>query len=702
MKTKILIFLIGTVLLAGCKKEKNGQESNPQIPVETVVIKEKIVEQSLDSISNSTGTLYFSNLPDNVALEEGNVIVSGVSDAAPQGFLYKVERITQDGDKTIVETTDATLEEAIGNGSVSATINLDDQPFTVIDEDGNQVMPVRVKGLETKFTFPVYKEWKDPADNRYSITVSGEFSLSNELQLEASVEWGKLKYLRIADKIETELKINVKGEISGKHKFGENLPPIRTINLSPVTIMFGIIPVVVTPAIPVYLTAEVSGKAGVELNIFNRKISNTLGVKYENGNTSGILEHAVKNESALDNPLKFNFDGECKLKLSPKMQLTLYNVDAAKIGLEASLYGSLKVSAKLDEPDKSIEDSQLKGLIYDLDPTLKVAIGAEANVFANMEIFKRNLVDYKSLKVTLFELDLFNASLFPKFEDIAVHSNNGITTTLETRLKTPSSFTYVFPVSDYGFVWSSKSVNPKTETDSYVSMGALPSLWNVGTVPSLQAQLHLPPNTTFNVCPYFTNFLGTFYGKVKSFKTEGANVIEIGNQIWMAKNLDVTAFRNGDMIAEAKNKDEWQQFCEQGTPAYCNYMYKSDNKNTYGLFYNGYVILDSREIAPEGWQIPTIDDFRYTYGKISPDDFMPVYGGYLYYEGYWAKIEQSLWWTSTRRNDLVLDTYGIAKEKEQEYYSWITTGSGAWIKHGLNIRCIKKITAAAEAGKPKM
>ena len=34
--------------------------------------------------------------------------------------------------------------------------------------------------------------------------------------------------------------------------------------------------------------------------------------------------------------------------------------------------------------------------------------------------------------------------------------------------------------------------------------------------------------------------------------------VQIGKQIWMAKNLDVTHFRNGDPIPEARTNKEWE------------------------------------------------------------------------------------------------------------------------------------------------
>jgi uncharacterized protein (TIGR02145 family) len=86
--------------------------------------------------------------------------------------------------------------------------------------------------------------------------------------------------------------------------------------------------------------------------------------------------------------------------------------------------------------------------------------------------------------------------------------------------------------------------------------------------------------------------------------------VKIGNQIWMAKNLDVTHFRNGDPIPEAKTEEEWIQAGINRTPAWCNYDNNVKNGEKYGKLYNWYAVVDSREIAPEGWRIPLDSDWN--------------------------------------------------------------------------------------------
>jgi uncharacterized protein (TIGR02145 family) len=88
-----------------------------------------------------------------------------------------------------------------------------------------------------------------------------------------------------------------------------------------------------------------------------------------------------------------------------------------------------------------------------------------------------------------------------------------------------------------------------------------------------------------------------------------AQTVTIGNQIWSTKNLDLTTFRNGDLILEAKTKEEWLRASHDGIPAYCYYENNPLNKEKYGLLYNGYVLSDPRGIAPNGWVLPSKRDW---------------------------------------------------------------------------------------------
>jgi uncharacterized protein (TIGR02145 family) len=79
----------------------------------------------------------------------------------------------------------------------------------------------------------------------------------------------------------------------------------------------------------------------------------------------------------------------------------------------------------------------------------------------------------------------------------------------------------------------------------------------------------------------------------------------IGKQIWTTSNLNVTKFSNGDLIPEAKNAKEWEEFVKNKQAAWCYLNYNAANGLKYGKLYNWYAIKDPRGLNPKGWHIPT-------------------------------------------------------------------------------------------------
>ena len=83
--------------------------------------------------------------------------------------------------------------------------------------------------------------------------------------------------------------------------------------------------------------------------------------------------------------------------------------------------------------------------------------------------------------------------------------------------------------------------------------------------------------------------------------------VTIGAQEWMTENLKVMHYRNGDPIPNITDNAEWLGL---STGAYCNFDNDEHNVATYGRFYNWYAVDDSRNIAPEGWHVPTDEEWK--------------------------------------------------------------------------------------------
>jgi uncharacterized protein (TIGR02145 family) len=161
-------------------------------------------------------------------------------------------------------------------------------------------------------------------------------------------------------------------------------------------------------------------------------------------------------------------------------------------------------------------------------------------------------------------------------------------------------------IIEKGVCWSSGPT--PTITDSKTTEGRGTGSFT-SNIPSLS------PTTKYYVSAYATNSAGTGYGSAISFTTAGpltdidGNVyhsVSIGTQLWMVENLKVTHYRNGDLIPNITDDVQWSGLT---TGAYCDYDNLIINSTTYGKLYNWYAVLDSRNLAPAGWHVPTDEEW---------------------------------------------------------------------------------------------
>ncbi|MEI6455736.1 MAG: fibrobacter succinogenes major paralogous domain-containing protein [bacterium] len=130
----------------------------------------------------------------------------------------------------------------------------------------------------------------------------------------------------------------------------------------------------------------------------------------------------------------------------------------------------------------------------------------------------------------------------------------------------------------------------------------------------------LSPNTLYYIRAYATNSAGTAYGDTLSFTTmkfPGDTVVDydgniyhkvtIGTQVWLTGNLKTTHYRNGDSIPLVTSDAQWKVLT---TGAWCIYDNLPSNAKTYGRLYNWHAVNDSRGLCPEGWHVPSVNDWN--------------------------------------------------------------------------------------------
>jgi len=204
------------------------------------------------------------------------------------------------------------------------------------------------------------------------------------------------------------------------------------------------------------------------------------------------------------------------------------------------------------------------------------------------------------------------------------------------------------------------------------------------------------PDCGYNCPPTVTDIDGNVY-----------QTVLIGDQCWMMENLKVTHYRNGDPIPNVTDNSTWEGLT---SGAYCEHNNDPGNVATYGRLYNWYAVDDSRNIAPEGWHVPTDAEWQVLVdylgvdgvagGKlkeagtthwVSPNTgatnesgFTALPGGYRCYDGgFYNMSSHAYFWSSTEYDD----NYAWSRSLGFNY-SEVGRSYGSK-DYGFSIRCVK-------------
>jgi len=88
-----------------------------------------------------------------------------------------------------------------------------------------------------------------------------------------------------------------------------------------------------------------------------------------------------------------------------------------------------------------------------------------------------------------------------------------------------------------------------------------------------------------------------------------SETVTIGQQVWLARNLAVTQFANGEPIPQIIEASEWAAAGAAGAPAWSAYDNDQTRVARDGLLYNYAAISDPRGLCPGGFRIPDDGDW---------------------------------------------------------------------------------------------
>ncbi|MFA5647998.1 MAG: fibrobacter succinogenes major paralogous domain-containing protein [Bacteroidales bacterium] len=101
------------------------------------------------------------------------------------------------------------------------------------------------------------------------------------------------------------------------------------------------------------------------------------------------------------------------------------------------------------------------------------------------------------------------------------------------------------------------------------------------------------------------------YGTVTDIDGNEYKTIAIDTQTWMAENLRVTRYSNGDPISYLPLSAGYDIIYYETEGIYCAYDDTADPDSlaTYGLLYNGHAVVDQRNLCPDGWHVPSDEEW---------------------------------------------------------------------------------------------
>ncbi len=199
--------------------------------------------------------------------------------------------------------------------------------------------------------------------------------------------------------------------------------------------------------------------------------------------------------------------------------------------------------------------------------------------------------------------------------------------------------------------------------------------------------------TKFIVLLFFISAAPGIRGQevVKDYDGNEYKTVKAGNQVWMAENLKVTHYRNGQPVPNVKENKQWDAL---STGAYCDPVNRPERSEIQGKLYNWYAIADERNLCPAGWHVPSETEWQALVKYLSETPgskelnaglFMVLQEDMRYYDGGFSGngYGGGGWWTSTPAAQESAYIHGINYDTASK--NRIETRK----KFGFSVRCIK-------------
>lgn len=372
----------------------------------------------------------------------GELMVSGVTEAAPYGFLVRVEEVVEQGGQVVVKTSPASLNEVLPDAKVEVPLPLGQ----AYQEEGTRAdHDFDLLDFDKKFNLFGKPGGTDQYGNKQKESIiTGDVSIAAKIGGTFLYEssWGIPE--RIGIKLDGSLSVKVVVEAALKTDFKDKL---GEINAAPITILIMGVPVAITPQIKFNYAIKPKGKLYAKwkvLDIDAWKFDAHLIWNLEEDVDGKNWDYGASSSSDLTQKkwyeyftdmlnIEVGMSGEVEFAVWPEVRFLLYNQENISLGIGVSPYAKLsgELALQYQYDEGSWDDFELKDQIS-LSLGVNIPVGGKLEF--NLPSWTPNWIKERSFvhdgkiggtieeDIQIVEFPLFSAAtLFPAFRSFNIY-----------------------------------------------------------------------------------------------------------------------------------------------------------------------------------------------------------------------------------------------------------------------------------------
>ena len=357
----IVVLVIGFI---GYSFINNNEQDDQTVIKENVISLTDEKQKAYQLLNVFNNQLIFQ---DNPHYEKGDVLVSGITDLTPNGFIRKVVQVKKEKNQYVVETTNGLLTDVFETANISKKLYLTEDG--VVDDNKNENVVYKqhpsIQYLKNEKKDKVESNFKYETDEK--VELEGKIAFKPWIDLSIKITHGNIQFNIIGhSKFEGSLSAIYNGSAEAEYEkelFNKNLPNFQFFVVN--------IPIVVTNNLSSNLesTANLEGDASLSFKVDSQR---AVGYQYNSKNSKIKKINTKKyNGDGLKWQAKSKLDGHGEIYIDLHILSKLYDCTGAdlSIGIISKLNGLVQLdngNELLGEMDLSINPKVKGNVVIDI------------------------------------------------------------------------------------------------------------------------------------------------------------------------------------------------------------------------------------------------------------------------------------------------------------------------------------------------